>query len=81
MEGRMIITIDQWTSLEFKQDGKWGWQLTEGYMGKDGEFHPKFCKREFGKDKTEKTAPLSIKFGNDPVKALTELLNAIEQPF
>jgi hypothetical protein len=76
-----MIVIDKYTALEIKDEGQYGYKILEGYIDKAGEFRPSFVKREFGRDKVEKTVPLSIKLGSDPVKALTELLNAISIPF
>lgn len=68
------IAIDQYTSLALNEY-KGTYSLVEGWINRDGEFKPQFCKRSFGKDKTEKTCPLSIKTGNkESIKKLAEFL-------
>ena len=64
-----MISIDKYTSLELVDKGQYGFQLTEGWVGKDGTFKPSFCKREVGNPKAEKTMPLNIKLG-DRAKAV-----------
>jgi hypothetical protein len=64
-----MITVDKYTSLELVDKGKYGFQLMEGWVNKDGDFKPSFCKREMGKEKIEKTIPLNIKLG-DRAKAI-----------
>jgi hypothetical protein len=59
-----MVTIDKYTSLELVDKGQYGFQLMEGWVGKDGTFKPSFCKREMGKDKVEKTIPLNVKLGD-----------------
>lgn len=64
----MEITIDKYTTLKL-EDGQYGVKLIEGWVGREGDFKPNFCKRAFGKDKPEKTAPVSVKLG-DRAKAI-----------
>jgi hypothetical protein len=61
--------IDQFTYLELEDKGKYGFNLTQGYKSKSGDFRPSFCRREVGKDKIEKLMPLNIKLG-DRAKAI-----------
>lgn len=51
------------------------YSLTQGYIGKDGTFKPKFVKEEFGKG-NEKTIPKRIPLGDrdKAIEALTHLL-------
>ncbi len=58
--------VDKWTSLKVEEKGEWGFTLLEGWIGREGDFKPNFCKREFGRKdaKTEKTVPVGVKLGN-----------------
>jgi hypothetical protein len=84
-----MITIDKYTSLELVDKGKYGFQLMEGWVGKDGDFKPSFCKREMGKagEKVEKTLPLNVKLGDRDTAIsvaryiLTELGEGEAEPF
>jgi len=67
-----MIRINQYDVIKLDDQGKYGWALMLGYE-KDGEFKPKFCKREFGRD-NEKTVPVSVPLGADPMATLNELL-------
>jgi hypothetical protein len=53
--------------------------LVLGYLDKNGEFKPKFCKREFGKDRIEKVAPLSLPLGDNKTEAIVFLNGLIEE--
>lgn len=75
------IRIDKYTVVSMEERGQYGFSLYEGWINRDDEFKPNFCKREFGgKDsKTEKTVPVSVKLGSaEQVKeiALAMLLEA-----
>lgn len=79
--------IDNFTALEIEDKGKYGFNLIQGYVSKDGKFRPLFCKREIGKDRIEKTMPLNISLG-DKAKAIEvafwlykELTGSEEVPF
>ena len=37
-------TIDQYTTLKIEDRGEYGWQLTEGWIRREGDFKPKWCK-------------------------------------
>jgi hypothetical protein len=67
-----MIKIDQYTVIEIRDNGQYGFQILEGWVDKDGNFKPNFCKREYGKDKVVKTVPVSVKLG-DKAKALEAL--------
>lgn len=56
--------IDQWTALNMEDSGTYGWKLIEGWEGREGDFRPNFCKREFKKGNGEKTAPVAVKLGD-----------------
>jgi hypothetical protein len=73
-----IITIDQYTSLKIEDGGQWGFKIIEGWVGKDGEFRPSFCEREFKKGSGLKKAPVSIKLG-DKDTAILALKTMIEK--
>jgi hypothetical protein len=70
----MEITIDKYTTLKL-EDGQYGVKLIEGWVGREGDFKPSFCKREFKKGSGDKTAPVSVKLG-DRAKAI-EVARAI----
>jgi len=75
-----FIRINKYDVVKLEDKGQYGYQLTLGYEDRDGEFKPKFCKREFGKG-NEKTVPVSISLGNDPSSVLSTLLAQIKAPF
>jgi hypothetical protein len=58
----MEIEISQYVTLQINEY-KGSYSLIEG-QEKDGTFKPAFCKRKFGKDQVEKTAPLSVRIGD-----------------
>lgn len=74
-----IITVDEYTSLKIEDGGKYGWRITEGWIGREGDFKPNFCKREFKKGAGEKTAPVSVKLGGKTaaLAALSRAMNII----
>lgn len=75
----MEITIDKYTVIRIEDGGQYGFKLLEGWINRDGEFKPSFCKREFGKagSKQEKTIPVSVKIGNaDTMRELAAALLA-----
>lgn len=59
------MQIDQYTAVEI-EEYKNTYQLKEGWMNKNGEFKPNFCKREVGpKDnKQEKLMPVTVRIGD-----------------
>jgi hypothetical protein len=61
--------IDQYTAVNLEDSGTYGMKLIEGWEGREGDFRPNFCKREFKKGSGEKTAPVSVKLG-DKAKAI-----------
>ena len=75
------VRINQYTMLQIKCDPKYGWSIAEGFENKQGEFQISVCKRKFGKDKPEVTAPLSIKLGNreSAIAALKMFLAEVEE--
>ena len=76
------IRINQYTLLQIDCNEKYGWSITEGFESKkDGEFAVSVCKRRFGKDKPEVTAPVSIKLGNreSAIAALKMFLAEVEE--
>lgn len=78
-----FIEVDQYTAIKLEDGGKYGYKLIEGYVDKAGEFRPSFCKRKFGKDGEEKTAPVCVKLG-DATKAaavLETMLRQLDVPF
>lgn len=54
--------IDKYTYLHL-EEFKGVYSIVEGY-DKDGEFKPSWCKREIGKEKTEKSWPVKVKIGD-----------------
>lgn len=57
-----MIEVDKYTQLRVEEyNGTFS--IVQGYQNKEGNFSPTFIKREFGKEKTVKTAPLSLKIG------------------
>lgn len=56
--------IDQWTALNMEDAGTYGWKLIEGWEGREGDFKPNFCQREFKKGSGAKTAPVAVKLGD-----------------
>jgi len=77
VEVGMDITIDKYTVIRIEDGGQYGFKLLEGWINRDGEFKPSFCKREFGKagSKQEKTIPVSVKIGNaDTMRELAAAL-------
>ena len=73
-----MIRINQWDYIKV-ENSNYGWQIMLGYEDKAGEFKPKFCKREFGKG-NEKTTPISVPLGENPVEVLKTLLAMVESP-
>jgi hypothetical protein len=73
-----MFKIDQWTQIEMEEyNGTYS--LTQGYVGKDGAFKPKFVKEEFGKG-NEKTIPKRIPLGDKDttIAALEHLLKELQ---
>ena len=66
------VNIDEYTELKV-EDGDYGIKIIEGWIGRDGDFKPSFCKREFKKGSGEKTCPVSLKLGKDSAKAAAAL--------
>jgi len=71
-----MIRINKYDVIKLENKGQYGYQITLGYEDRDGEFKPKFCKREFGKN-NEKTVPVSISLGEKPVTILKALLSQV----
>jgi hypothetical protein len=78
-----FIEVDQYTAIKMEDGGQYGFKLLEGYVDKAGEFKPSFCKRQFGKDRPEKVAPISVKLGDaeHAAAALKLLLTQLDVPF
>jgi len=74
-----FIRVDQYTVLKVEDSGQYGFKLIEGWEGRDGDFKPNFCKREFKKGSGEKNVPVSIKLGDrqSALAALTLLFKQI----
>jgi len=75
-----FIRINKYDVVKLEDKGQYGYQLTLGYEDRSGEFKPKFGKREFGKG-NEKTVPISIPLGDDPVAILQALILQVKTPF
>lgn len=73
-----MIKVDQYTALKIEQTEKYGVKLLEGWTGRDGDFKPNFCDREFKKGNGKKTVPVSIKLG-DKATAETVLLQLLTE--
>lgn len=58
------VRVDKFTLVKLDDRGQYGFSLMEGWEKKDGTFSPSFCKREVGKEKTERTLPVSVKLGD-----------------
>lgn len=61
----MVNQIDKYTAVQLSEY-KGTYQLMEGYVNKDGDFKPSFCKREMGPngERVEKTLPVNVKLGD-----------------
>jgi len=67
-------------STVIAQDNKqYGFKLIEGWLNKDGEFKPNFCKRQFGKDAPERNVPVSIGIGENSKEAAANLRKIADQ--
>lgn len=55
--------IDKWTFLHL-EEYKGVYSIVEGYKTDDDKFKPSWCKREIGKEKTEKNTPVRVKIGD-----------------
>jgi len=75
-----IIVIDKYTAVKLEDKGQYGFNLTEGWINREGDFKPSFCKREFGKvgEKTEKTITVNVKLG-DKAKAIELCLEILKE--
>lgn len=78
-----FITVDQYTALKLEFTEQYGWKLIEGWVGREGDFKPNFCDREFKKGTGKKTAPVTVKLGTNEqaINALQGLLAQIDVPF
>ena len=76
-----FIRVDQYTVLKVDVSGQYGVKLIEGWEGRDGDFKPNFCKREFKKGTGEKNVPVSIKLGdrNTAVNVLETILLELKE--
>jgi hypothetical protein len=74
----MHIKINDYDAVDLQEGkGKYAgtFSLVLGYEDAAGNFKPKFCKREFGKD-NEKTVPVMVPVGDMQTrKLIAELLN------
>lgn len=71
----MEIAVGKSTVLRIEDRGEFGWQITEGWRNRDGDFKPSWCTRKTGKEQIEKVVPVSVKIG-DKAKSI-EVLTAI----
>ena len=62
-----------------QDNGQYGFKLIEGWLNKDGDFKPNFCKRQFGKDAPERNVPVSIGIGENAKDAATNLRRLADQ--
>lgn len=78
-----FITVDQYTALKLEFSEQYGWKLIEGWVGREGDFRPNFCDREFKKGTGKKKAPVTVKLGTNEqaINALQGLLAQIDVPF
>jgi hypothetical protein len=60
------FVVDKYTVLKLEDRGQYGFSIMEGWVNRDGNFKPSFCKREVGKagEKVEKTMPVNVKVGD-----------------
>ena len=77
------ITIGKSTISLEEYNGSYS--LVEGWINREGEFKPNWCKRQFGKDAPEKNVPVKINCGDkDGLKSLAhfilEYLGETEEP-
>lgn len=74
-----FITVDQYTAVKLEDGGQYGWKLVEGWVGRDGDFKPNFCDREYKKGSGKKTAPVTVKLGTkeQAIAALQGLLASL----
>lgn len=75
-----FIRVDKYTVVNVEVNEQYGVRLVEGWEGREGDFKPNFCKREFKKGSGEKTVPVSIKLGDKTTAAavLRMLLKQLE---
>jgi hypothetical protein len=73
-----MIKVDQYTAVKIEQNEQYGVKLLEGWTGRDGDFKPNFCEREFKKGSGKKNVPVSIKLG-DKAMAETVLLQLLTE--
>ena len=75
----ILVKVDQYSTLKLEDAGQYGFKITEGFVGKEGEFVPRFCRREFKKGTGEKNVPVSVNLGDkaSAVLALTTFLAAL----
>lgn len=59
----MPITVTDKVSIEVENYNNI-YSIKEGWINRNGEFKPNFCKKEFGKEKVEKTVPVSVRIGD-----------------
>ena len=59
----MPITVNDKVSVEVENfNGMFS--IKEGWINREGEFKPNFCRKKFGKDAPEKTAVVSVRIGD-----------------
>ena len=73
------IAVDKYTVIKVESSEQYGYKLIEGWVGREGDFKPNFCKREFKKGSGEKNVPVSIKLGGDKLDAERVLLEVLHQ--
>lgn len=59
----MSITVTDKVSVEVENyNGMYS--IKEGWINREGQFNPNFCKKQFGKDAPEKNVPVTVRIGD-----------------
>ena len=64
----MAITVTDKVSIEL-ENYNGIFSIKEGWVNREGEFKPNFCKKQFKKDGPEKTTPVSVRIGDQGTAA------------
>jgi hypothetical protein len=78
MEGIFMFKVDEYTTIAIQEGrGRYAgtYSLVEGWVGRDGEFKPNFCERQFGKNTSPVVVPVNVKLGS--VKQAIEALDIL----
>jgi hypothetical protein len=59
----MAITVTDKVSVEV-ENYNGTYSIKEGWINREGKFNPNWCVKEFGKEKTKKNVPVSVRLGD-----------------